>query len=76
MPPPSTLNPKPETRNPPSLLNAQPDDKYEDPKDVAAMEMAKKHMGDYKLKTADDYKVTPTRLHSPGPASSLALRCL
>ena len=39
------------------LLAAKPDDKYEDPKDVAAMEHAKKHMGDYKLKTADNYKV-------------------
>ena len=39
------------------LLASKPDDKYEDPKDVAAMEHAKKHMGDYKLKTAENYKV-------------------
>ena len=39
------------------LLASKPDDKYEDPKDVAAMEQAKKHMGDYKLKTSDTYKV-------------------
>jgi len=46
-------------RNWKQLLASKPDDKYEDPKDVAAMELAKLHMGDYKLKTADNYKVCP-----------------
>jgi len=46
------------------LLASKPDDKYEDPKDVAAMEHAKKHMGDYKLKTADNYKVPDLLLFS------------
>lgn len=33
------------------------DDNYEDPDDVAAIQEAQNNMGDYKLKTADDYVV-------------------
>lgn len=33
------------------------DDNYEDPADVAAIAEAQENMGDYKLKTADDYIV-------------------
>lgn len=33
------------------------DDNYEDPEDVAAIKSAQENMGDYKLKTADDYVV-------------------
>jgi len=33
------------------------DDDYEDPEDVAAIKYAQDNMGDYKLKTADDYVV-------------------
>ena len=39
------------------LLRTKPDDKYEDPKDVAAIRYAQNHMGDYKLKTAENYIV-------------------
>eukprot|EP00741_Cyanophora_paradoxa_P024459 tig00022075_g23616.t1 len=39
------------------LMAAKPDDKYEDPADVAAIAWAEKNMGDYKLKTDDDYVV-------------------
>jgi len=39
------------------LLAMKPDDKYEDPKDVSAIQHAQKHMGDYKLKTEEDYVV-------------------
>ncbi|KAL1522827.1 hypothetical protein AB1Y20_017796 [Prymnesium parvum] len=39
-------------------FNAQkPDDKYEDPADVAAIAWAETHMGDFSLKTDDDYVV-------------------
>ena len=39
------------------LLKVKPDEKYEDPKDVAAIKYAQAHMGDYKLKTGDKYIV-------------------
>jgi hypothetical protein len=39
------------------LLESKPDDKYEDPKDVAAIRYAQNHMGDFKLKSADNYIV-------------------
>jgi hypothetical protein len=39
------------------LMKTKPDDKYEDPKDVAAINYAQNNMGDYKLKTSDDYIV-------------------
>eukprot|EP00002_Diphylleia_rotans_P014287 TRINITY_DN2784_c0_g1_i6.p1 TRINITY_DN2784_c0_g1~~TRINITY_DN2784_c0_g1_i6.p1 ORF type:complete len:1834 (-),score=489.32 TRINITY_DN2784_c0_g1_i6:186-5687(-) len=39
------------------LMAKKPDEKYEDPDDVAAIAYAEKHMGDYKLKTDDDYIV-------------------
>jgi hypothetical protein len=39
------------------LLESKPDEKYEDPRDVAAIRSAIANMGDYKLKTADDYIV-------------------
>ncbi|XP_069115004.1 cilia- and flagella-associated protein 44-like isoform X2 [Argopecten irradians] len=39
------------------LYNTKPDDDYEDPADVAAIKEAKDNMGDYKLKTAQDYVV-------------------
>ncbi|KAF6034679.1 hypothetical protein EB796_007012 [Bugula neritina] len=40
-----------------NLFNTRPDDNYEDPEDVAAIAEAQNNMGDYKLKTADDYVV-------------------
>ncbi|XP_067931339.1 cilia- and flagella-associated protein 44-like [Watersipora subatra] len=39
------------------LYANRPDDNYEDPDDVAAIAEAQSNMGDYKLKTADDYVV-------------------
>ncbi|KAJ3323577.1 Cilia- and flagella-associated protein 44 [Boothiomyces sp. JEL0866] len=39
------------------LMDSKPDDKYQDPKDVAAIRHAINHMGDYKLKTAANYIV-------------------
>lgn len=39
------------------LMKTKPDNKYEDPRDVAAINYAQNNMGDYKLKTSDDYIV-------------------
>lgn len=39
------------------LMKAKPDNKYEDPRDVAAINYAQNNMGDYKLKTNEDYIV-------------------
>lgn len=39
------------------LNNGKPDADYEDPDEVAAIKEAEEHMGDYKLKSADDYVV-------------------
>lgn len=39
------------------LMKSKPDNKYEDPRDVAAINYAQNNMGDYKLKTSDDYIV-------------------
>ena len=39
------------------LMEHKPDDKYEDPNDVAAIRYAETHMGDYKLKTGETYVV-------------------
>jgi len=39
------------------LYKSRPDDNYEDPKDVEDIEIAKKEMGDFKLKSAPDYMV-------------------
>jgi hypothetical protein len=39
------------------LMEIKPDEKYEDPKDLAAIRYAQSHMGDYKLKSADHYIV-------------------
>ena len=39
------------------LRNTKPDDNYEDPADVSAIKQAQDNMGDYKLKSADDYVV-------------------
>ncbi|KAJ3258529.1 Cilia- and flagella-associated protein 44 [Boothiomyces macroporosus] len=39
------------------LMDSKPDDKYQDPKDVAAIRHAINNMGDYKLKTAANYIV-------------------
>ena len=39
------------------LYDTKPDDDYEDPADVSAIKEAKDNMGDYKLKTAQDYVV-------------------
>ncbi|KAL5033039.1 hypothetical protein BDV3_000061 [Batrachochytrium dendrobatidis] len=39
------------------LMSVKPDDTYEDPKDVAAIRYAQHHMGDYRLKTANNYIV-------------------
>ncbi|XP_028405556.1 cilia- and flagella-associated protein 44-like [Dendronephthya gigantea] len=40
-----------------ALYSSKPDDNYQDPKDVNAIKEAKDNIGDYKLKTADDYVV-------------------
>lgn len=39
------------------LMDAKPDENYEDPQDVAAIRYAETHMGDYKLKTGEKYIV-------------------
>ena len=39
------------------LMDEKPDDRYEDPRDVAAIRYAENHMGDYKLKTGEKYIV-------------------
>ncbi|TPX71174.1 hypothetical protein SpCBS45565_g01378 [Spizellomyces sp. 'palustris'] len=39
------------------LMDAKPDESYEDPRDVAAIRYAEQHMGDYKLKTGEKYIV-------------------
>ncbi|KAJ3195546.1 Cilia- and flagella-associated protein 44 [Irineochytrium annulatum] len=39
------------------LMDAKPDESYEDPRDVAAIRYAENHMGDYKLKTGEKYIV-------------------
>lgn len=39
------------------MIDAKPDDTYEDPKDVAAIRYAEAHMGDYKLKSDKSYIV-------------------
>lgn len=39
------------------LMDSKPDDKYQDPADVAAIRYAIAHMGDYKLKSAENYIV-------------------
>jgi hypothetical protein len=39
------------------LMEAKPDENYEDPKDVAAIRYAELYMGDYKLKTGERYIV-------------------
>ena len=39
------------------LYATKPDDDYEDPDDIEAIREAKVNMGDYKLKTADNYVV-------------------
>ncbi|XP_052253766.1 cilia- and flagella-associated protein 44-like isoform X2 [Dreissena polymorpha] len=39
------------------LYETKPDDDYEDPSDIAAIKEAKDNMGDYKLKTANNYVV-------------------
>jgi hypothetical protein len=39
------------------LMKNKPDNKYEDPRDVAAINYAHNNMGDYKLKTNEDYIV-------------------
>ncbi len=38
-------------------MASKPDDKYEDPADLAAIEFAQENMGDYKLKTDPEYVV-------------------
>lgn len=38
-------------------MESKPDDKYQDPKDVASIRFAILHMGDFKLKTSNDYIV-------------------
>lgn len=40
-----------------NLLEVKPDEKYEDPKDVAAIWQAQTHMGDFKLKSGAHYIV-------------------
>ena len=39
------------------LMKNKPDNKYEDPRDVSAIKYAQNNMGDYKLKTNEDYIV-------------------
>ena len=43
-------------------MSSKPEDNYEDPEAAAAIKEAKENMGDYKLKSADDY-VVPDHLH-------------
>lgn len=38
-------------------MTGKPDDNYEDPNDILAIREAQENMGDYKLKSADDYVV-------------------
>ncbi|KAJ3086753.1 Cilia- and flagella-associated protein 44 [Quaeritorhiza haematococci] len=42
------------------LMEAKPDENYEDPRDVAAIRYAENNMGDYKLKTGEKYIVPET----------------
>ena len=42
------------------LLDSKPNEKYEDPKDIAAIQYARANMGEYKLKSASDYIVPET----------------
>ena len=51
-PPPPPLYPKWE-----ELFHSKPDEKLEDPGDMAALQRARQEIGDYKLKTAGDYVV-------------------
>lgn len=39
------------------MYKNKPDENYEDPEDVAAIDQAKTNMGDFKLKTAANYVV-------------------
>ncbi len=39
------------------LMDAKPDENYQDPRDVAAIRYAEQNMGDYKLKTGEKYIV-------------------
>ena len=39
------------------MYGSRPSEDYEDPDDVAAIQEAHNNMGDYKLKSADDYVV-------------------
>ena len=40
-----------------NLFKSKPDENYQDPSDVGAIKEAKDNIGDYKLKTAEDYVV-------------------
>jgi len=44
------------------LMSEKPNSEYEDPVELAAIQDAVERMGDYKLKSADDYTV-PDHLH-------------
>jgi WD40 repeat protein len=39
------------------LMECKPDENYEDPRDISAIRHAQSHMGDYKLKSAENYIV-------------------
>lgn len=61
-----------------SLYSSKPDENYEDPVDVAMIKTAKENMGDYKLKTAEDY-IVPEHLRMNTDKKRhqlLELRCL
>lgn len=38
-------------------LKSKPSDNYENPKDIQEIKMAQENMGDFKLKTATNYKI-------------------
>lgn len=42
----------------------KPDPNKHHPDDLAALEQARRFIGDYKLKTDDDYKVPPEQRHT------------
>jgi hypothetical protein len=43
---------------PQALLNEKPKEDAADPRDVEAIVLAEKHMGDYKLKSSPNYEVS------------------
>lgn len=52
----------------------RPDDKAENPADLAAIEAAKKHMGDYKLKSDPSYIIPEEVGMHPAPSEGVITR--